>query len=471
MDLMGRSFILLAILLLGSHGCSREPAEQPDRLEHIRETGVLQVITRSSPTTYYTDANGPAGMEYELARQFADELGVELQMIVARGAGDIEPILQNGRADLAAAGLAATELRRQKLRFGPTYLEIRQQLVYRPGTRKPDSLAELDGRLGVVTGSALEERLQQLQTEHAELQWTSYRNKSQQELLEMVANGELDYTVANANEIAHARRYYADVAVAFDLSEALEVAWALAADDDPSLYEAVQHFFEAQRASGQLAELRERYQGTIREFDYVDTRTFLQRIAERLPRYRADFRAAADAEGFDWRLLAAVAYQESHWDPDALSPTGVRGMMMLTRTTAERVGVDDRTDAQQSIHGGARYLREVVGKFPERIPEPDRLWLALAAYNIGFGHLEDARRLTEARGGDPDRWADVRDHLPLLSQKKWYTQTRYGYARGREPVQFVRNVRGYYAVLTWLDDQRNNSLRPLAPPQIISPVL
>ncbi len=469
---MRRLPILLAILLLGSSGCSREPPEQLNRLEHIRATGVLQVITRSGPTTYYTGANGPAGMEYELARRFAEELGVKLDMTVALGAGDIVPILQNGRADLAAAGLAATELRSHKLRFGPTYLEIRQQLVYRPGTRKPDSLAELDGTLGVVSGSALEERLQQLQAEHPDLQWTSYRNKSQQALLEMVASGELDYTAANSNEIAYARRYYADVAVAFDLSEPLGVAWALAADNnDPSLYEAVQRFFEELRASGQLAELREHHQEYIREFDYVDTRTFLQRIAERLPRYRADFRAAADAEGFDWRLLAAVAYQESHWEPDALSPTGVRGMMMLTRTTAERVGVDDRTDAQQSIHGGARYLREIVGKIPERIPEPDRLWLALAAYNIGFGHLEDARRLTEARGGDPDRWADVRNHLPLLSQKKWYTQTRHGYARGREPVQFVRNVRGYYAVLTWLDDQRNNSLRPLAPPQIISPVL
>lgn len=468
---MCRLPILLAILLLGSNGCSREPPERLDRLEHIRETGVLQVITRSSPTTYYTGTNGAAGMEYELARRFADELGVELQMIVALSAGDIVPMLQNGRVDLAAAGLAATELRSRKLRFGPAYLEIRQQLAYRPGTRKPDSLAELDGTLGVVTGSALEEHLQQLQTEYPDLQWSDYRNKSQQELLEMVARGELDYAAADSSEIALAQRYYADVAVAFDLSGTLDVAWALADDDDPSLYGAIQHFFEEQRATGRIAKLQERYQGYIREFNYVDTRTFLQRIAKRLPRYRTDFRAAADAEGFDWRLLAAVAYQESHWDPDALSPTGVRGMMMLTQTTAERVGIDDRTDAQQSIQGGARYLREVVGKIPARIPKPDHLWLALAAYNIGFAHLEDARRLTEAQGGDPDRWADVRDYLPLLSQKKWYTQTRHGYARGREPVQFVRNIRGYYAVLTWLDEQRSNGLRPLAPPQIISPVL
>ena len=149
-----------------------------------------------------------------------------------------------------------------------------------------------------------------------------------------------------------------------------------------------------------------------------------------------------------------MGYQESHWNPDAVSPTGVRGIMMLTEATARQLGVEDRVDPRQSIFGGARYLRRIKRKIPERIAEPDRTWLALAAYNIGFGHLEDARILTQANGGDPDRWEDVREHLPLLADPKWHTRTRHGYARGGQPVHYVENIRYYYDVLLWLDERQ-----------------
>lgn len=457
---------LIAILLTGISACSQKPQNQ---LEHVQETGVLQVISRNSPTSYYIGADGPAGLDYDLAARFADYLGVELKIIVPVSTGDIVPMLRHGRADMAAAGLAVTELRNQQLIFGPAYMQLRQQLIYRPGNGRPDSIDDLDGQLGVAAGSALEERLTELQREHPQLQWTAYANKPQQELLEMVAHGELDYTVANSNEAAYAQRYYARIGVAFDISEDLDVAWAFRQGIDKSLHLAAQLFFAELDKTNTIAELEERYYGYIRQFDYVDAQTFLDRIVERLPNYLPTFKTAAEAEGFDWQLLAALSYQESHWDPDAQSPTGVRGMMMLTQPTAERVGVDDRTDPYQSITGGARYLREVVDRMPERIPYPDRLWLALAAYNVGFGHLEDARILTEAAGANPDRWADVREYLPLLSQKQWYEQTTHGYARGREPVQFVRNIRGYYEVLAWLGDQRRVLAMPL--PQIESPVL
>ncbi len=457
---------LIAILLTGISACSQKPQ---NRLEHIQETGVLQVISRNSPTSYYIGAEGPAGLDYDLAARFADYLGVELKIIVPVSTSDIVPMLRHGRADMAAAGLAVTELRSQQLIFGPAFMQLHQQLIYRPGNGRPASIDDLDGQLGVAAGSALEDRLTELQREHPQLQWTAYANKSQQELLEMVAHGELDYTVANSNEAAYAQRYYARIGVAFDISEDLDVAWAFRQGTDKSLHLAAQLFFAELGKTNAIAELEERYYGYIRQFDYVDAQTFLDRIVERLPDYLPTFKTAAAAEGFDWQLLAALSYQESHWDPHAQSPTGVRGMMMLTQPTAERVGVDDRTDPYQSIIGGARYLREVIDRMPERIPYPDRLWLALAAYNVGFGHLEDARILTEAAGANPDRWADVREYLPLLSQKQWYEQTTHGYARGREPVQFVRNIRGYYEVLAWLGDQRRVLAMPL--PQIESPVL
>jgi membrane-bound lytic murein transglycosylase F len=157
----------------------------------------------------------------------------------------------------------------------------------------------------------------------------------------------------------------------------------------------------------------------------------------------------------DWRLLAAIGYQESHWNPDASSYTGVRGVMMLTRRTANQLGVSDRLNPEQSIEGGARYFLRLRGRIPNQIREPDRSWMALAAYNLGMGHLEDARVLTKKQGGDPDRWEDISQRLELLSQQQWHQQTRYGYARGFEAKQYVENIRSYYEILIWMDTQNH----------------
>src|SRR5690606_27155282 len=183
---------------------------------------------------------------------------------------------------------------------------------------------------------------------------------------------------------------------------------------------------------------------------YVGSRAFVRHFEARLPLYRDLFKAAAEATGTDWRLLAAMAYQESHWNPEATSPTGVRGMMMLTERTADMMGVKDRLDAAESIMGGARYFKRVLGKIPERIPEPDRSWLAVAAYNVGFGHLEDARILTESQGGDPDDWTAVRERLPLLSEEEWHRRVPRGYAPGGQAVTYVDNVQQYYELLMWM---------------------
>ena len=177
--------------------------------------------------------------------------------------------------------------------------------------------------------------------------------------------------------------------------------------------------------------------------------TFFHHTKNRLPKLIPIFKQAAATHELDWRLIAAISYQESHWNPKAVSPTGVRGLMMLTQNTAKQLGIKNRRDPVQSTEGGARYFVRMKGKIPDRITEPDRSWLALAAYNIGYGHLEDARVITERKGGNPDRWADIRDSLPLLEKKEWYKKTRYGYARGREAALYVRNIRNYYDLLNW----------------------
>ena len=209
-------------------------------------------------------------------------------------------------------------------------------------------------------------------------------------------------------------------------------------------------FFAALKGEGRLAQILDRYYGKTDGFDYLQSRDFMTHIQTRLPAYRDWFQQAAAEVGVDWRLIAAIGYQESQWDPSATSPTGVRGLMMLTEETARGLEIADRLDPKSSIFGGARYIVSVREMIPERIPEPDRTWMALAGYNVGFGHLEDARILTQMHGKNPDRWEDVREHLPLLTQERWYTKVKRGYARGWEPVRFVQNIQTYMAILDWV---------------------
>ncbi len=446
---------LLACLALTA--CGR-PASL---LEEVKSSGELVVATRNSPTTYYEGPNGPTGLEYDLARLFAEELGVRLRLEIPQNFSAILPMVIRGDVHLAAAGLTITEARRKLVRFGPSYQSITPQLVYRQGMPRPKSLDDLEGILEVVAGSSHEERLRELKKTHPNLVWRSNAQLESEELLALVWEQVIDYTIADSNEFRLNQRFYPELRVAFDIDEPEQLAWAFAHGDDNSLFDAARAFFNRIRADGTLAQLIERHYGHVQNFDYVGTRLYLRHIQQRLPQFIDLFQQAARDTGLDWRLLAAIGYQESHWRPKARSPTGVRGIMMLTLDTMRHLGLDDRLDPEQSILGGARYIALMHDKVPERIPEPDRTWMALAAYNVGFGHLEDARRLTQANGGNPDRWMDVKKALPLLAKKKWYTQTRYGYARGHEAVRYVENIRSYYDILVWYTEQnREPDTRP-----------
>lgn len=218
------------------------------------------------------------------------------------------------------------------------------------------------------------------------------------------------------------------------------------------MFQAAESFFRNAQTNGLLSEVRERFYGHLGQLNYVGAKRFQRQTDKKLDKYDDLFQAAADQHNLDWRLLAAMSYQESHWNPRAKSFTGVRGMMMLTRRTAKELGVRNRLDPKQSIDGGAAYLVKLRKRLPKEIHEPDRTWMALAAYNVGYGHLTDARKLAKKDGGDNSRWMDVKNYLPLLSQKRYYKQTRHGYARGNEPVSYVQNIRRYFDVLVWNDN-------------------
>lgn len=440
-----RAALIVALaLLLGT--CSRAPSV----LEQIRAAGVLRVVTRNSPTAYYLGVRGPEGPEYELAAGFARWLGVRAEFTVARsGAAALAEVVRN-RAHVAAAGIVATEYRGRYVTFGPVYQRIRQHVIQHVLAPAPSSLEDLRGkRIEVIARSTHAASLRAAAAADPALRFREVSGVDQLDLFARVSNGEVEYTVADSTEFSLARHFHPDLRVAFDLADSEDIAWALNLRDD-SLQPLVQRYFSQLEADGTLAGILERYYSVAERFDYVQSLGFVRDVRERLPDLRPYFEEAANDTKFDWRLLAAIGYQESKWRPDAVSFTGVRGIMMLTHDAAARVGVADRTDPRDSILGGARYLVEVRDKIPARISEPDRTWLALAGYNVGFGHLEDARILTQRHGGDPDKWIQVREHLPKLAQERWYAQTRRGYARGWEPVTFVENIRIYMRMLVWM---------------------
>lgn len=455
-----RLFLVLLALLIS--GCDLFPQSH---LQRVQEKGILQVLTRNSATTFYEGPFGPTGLEYDLAAGFAEFLGVKLKIETPDTLSRILVDIQGGNADLAAAGLTVTEERKARINFGPSYQRITPQLVYRIGTASPRNLDGLNGNLEVVAKSSHAEKLKSLQDEYPNLTFEENSELESQQLLDLVWEQLIDYTVADSNEVAMTRRFYPELRVAFDISPPVPLAWAFPPGEDRSLIEKAEEYFAALQESGELDQLLEHYYGYVSDFDYVGTRRYMKHIEQRLPSYRGWFREAANQTGEDWRLLAAIGYQESHWDPEAVSPTGVRGIMMLTRNTMQHMGIEEsRLDARASINGGARYFARIRNRIPKRIREPDRTWMALAAYNVGFGHLEDARILAQGAGANPDRWVDVKKYLPLLSQKKWYKKTRYGYARGREPVRYVENIRSYYDILVWMTDRE-------IPPVPASPAL
>lgn len=449
---------LLGYLLIFSASLFFTACSEPiSLLEEVKKDGLLYVATRNSATTYYEAADGKAGLEYDLARRFAEELGVELKLITPSNLADIMSMVSRSEVHFAAAGLTITEPRKHWVRFSPSYQDITQQLVYRMGNKRPRKIDDLRGKhLEVVANSSHVDQLEDLQAAHPELSWMENAELGSDELLNLVWEQVIDVTIADSNEVALNQRFYPELKVAFDISESQPLAWAFPKSADDSLYNAANNFITRMKKSGELDTLIDRYYGHIDKFNYVGTRTYIKHVHKRLPKYQPLFERAAKENELDWRLLAAIGYQESHWNPDARSPTGVRGIMMLTLPTAEYIGIKDRIDPAQSISGGAQYLLNLKGRIPKRIQDPDRTWFALAAYNVGLGHLEDARIITQIRGGNPDVWTDVKESLPLLSNKKWYRKTKHGYARGREPVHYVENIRSYYDILTWFGEQNKN---------------
>ena len=422
----------------------------------IQERGKLVVGTINHPISYFINGEGESGLEYELSKAFASYLNVELEMRPMESTDTLFDALDEHKIDIAAANLFYQTDKAEHFQLGPSYYSASWQLAYRKGENRPHSLAQINDTLVIPESSELVQILKDAQLKHPKLRWRVDKKLTQEELLLQVAEGKIAYTLANSLDISATQQIKPQIAVAFDLTDEMSVHWYLSNNSSNELQSALLDFMNTAIDSGLIANIEEKYFNHFRQFDYVDTKSYLNSIEAILPKFEPLF--TKHKGNLDWRLLAAIAYQESHWNPDATSPTGVRGMMMLTKDTAERMKITDRTDPEQSIKAGSEYLHWLIEQIPDSINNDDRIWFALAAYNMGLGHLLDARRLTKSLGGNADNWLDVKKNLPLLAEKRYYTNLKYGYARGYEAVQYVENIRRYMnSIMNYYRVQQNQS--------------
>ena len=427
--------------------CSGE-SDVVENLVVPAESGILKVATRNGSTTYYLDRHeNPAGPEFALITDYASDRGWVVEWTMFDSTSEVINALNKNSVHLAAAGLTHSKLRDEKYTWGGAHTEVTEQLVchrdHRPLPGSFEDLSEVE--IVLTDDSSYVDTVSTIQAEYPAVQ---FRQNSQttELILTAVAEKDIQCTVADANIVKIMRRHFPNLEVAMDLTDGRNLGW-YASNKSKSVAEDAHEWMNSADGDTAIGRMENRYYSYISEFDFVDMRALNRSIDKQLPRFMDEFEMAEEKTGMPADLLAALAYQESHWDPKAVSPTGVRGIMMLTKATAEELGVENRTDAEQAIDGGARYLADRHSRLPESIPEPDRTYLALASYNIGRGHLLDARELARELGKNPDSWSDMREVLPLKADKRYYPSTRYGYARGYEPVHYVQRIRNYRDVI------------------------
>lgn len=442
---MRRFCCLLVLVTVALSGCSA-------RLDPPEQRGELVVAVRNTPGYYQENDASGSGFEHDLAQLFGRDLGVKTRFVVTRDHAELLKLLRQGKVHFAAVSVAndaALTKPADDLRYSSPLREADQLLVQNTDSIPLDEPGDIKGKtIEVLAGSPQETALLAMNGGQPPFKLVAQTGITEVDLLERVSQHKSELAATDASHFAIAQNYFPNLQVAQKIPGSVSFAWAFAQDADPALFQKAQAFIERIRQDGTLARISDRYFGHIRRINRIGISDFLQRITTLLPHYRRDFQAAQQVSGIDWRLLAALAYQESGWDPLATSFTGVRGMMMLTDDTADRMHVGNRLDPKESIAAGAKYLADLIDELPTEVKQPDRTWLALAAYNLGQGHMNGARAIAVGLKRDPDSWYEMKKVLPLMARQKYYERLKSGRARGGEAVIMVENVRTFYDILT-----------------------
>jgi membrane-bound lytic murein transglycosylase F len=464
-----RRYLLLLAGLALAVGLALLPViRAPGPLPPPQASNELVVMVRPGPAFYFTGPDGAlTGFDVELARKFATEKKLALRFTLADTAAQVLAAVANEEAHIGAGGLyRPLSLARTPTAIAPAeagtpstaatvpdvawtshVASSAPVLIYNSDGYKPANWAALNGEtVAFVPDEGFAYEIHTVRIANPEIKWDALAQPSVASLISQVSDGTIGYAIVGSISASLARNIYLDFDVAFAAGGKRDIAWAVP-PRFADLRKDLDAFIARLRRDGTLARLADRYMPDPRQIQRIDAGLLQEKIRTVLPQYKSMFHEAQEKSGVEWRLLAAIAYQESQWDPSATSATGVRGIMQITEDTARHLGLSNLMDPSQSVVAAARYVRDLKAKLPARIQEPDRTWLALAAFNIGLGHLEDARILAQQQKLNPDLWSDVKKVLPLLALPEYYQNAKLGYARGGMPVAFVDRVRGYYDVL------------------------
>jgi membrane-bound lytic murein transglycosylase F len=418
-------------------GCGRLPPPE--------ESGELVVGVLDDPVHYQAQgADGEeSGFERDLIFAFAAELNLPARIVLAKNPAQLNALLDNGKVHFAAA---APVLAESPFRYTTPLREARLLIVQHEDAIPLEEPFDLVGHpIAVLAGGAADGALRGLAVT-APLTVDAVDKGNDIDLLARVAERRSEAAATDSAHFDVAANFFPDLVEAQEIPGKVAYAWAFRAEDD-SLRAKAESFITQFRDTGRLARLHDRYFGHIKRINAKGAAKFIEDMRSLLPRYRQDFQRASAVTGIDWRVLAALSYQESHWNPLATSPTGVRGIMMLTEETADRMRVSNRLDPRESIMAGAKYLADLMDELAIEIRQPDRLWLTLAAYNLGMGHLNGARQFAVGMKRDATSWYDMKTVLPLMARPEYYARLKSGRARGGEAVILVENVRTYYDIL------------------------
>ena len=416
----------------------------PLPVENSRE---LVVLTRAGLTTYTVDSQGGAGgFEYDLVREFAKDQGLKIRIISTADDTDLLTRLKQGEGHLAVAWSSPAE--DPEIRSSTPYFQSSNLIVTHEASLPLRTAKQLNKRtVHVIAGSRQERSLQKMRKRVSSLSIAAVQDTNELALMEGAASRRFEAILISDAAFKIGGNFYPELQDAMELGVKQPIVWLFAPEVSPEFLVKANDFLARMASSGELDRLKDRYFGHVDRLTTDDVSIFIEQMRNTLPQYRPLFQEAQIQTGIDWRLLAALAYQESRWEPLATSPTGVRGIMMLTADTADSLRVRNRLDPAQSIRAGAQYLSDLRDSLPAEIREPDRLWLALAAYNLGMGHLNGARYLAKTLGADPDSWYEMKKVLPLLAKPQYYKRLKSGKGRGGEAVIMTENIRVYADIL------------------------
>ena len=418
-----------------------------DDLTGIKNRQVLRVLTRNNAATYFVWRGQFLGFEYDLMKRFADTHGLHLEMVVPNRWGDLIPTLNAGGGDLIAASMTITDARRkQGVEFTSPYNLVTEELVGRASEPELKDAKDLAGRTVVIRkSSSYWSTMQQLIDDGIDFRLEAAPdNMETEEIISRVASGEYDLTVSDSHILSVELIWRSDIKPVLTLNGPVAHGWAVR-EDSPKLLAALNEFLEK--------EYRGRFYNYVYGKYFKNSDRILDHVASHqehaakgnISPYDAQVQKYAEEYGFDWALIVAQMYQESRFDPQAESWAGARGLMQILPTTGELFGVQDLHAVDTSIHTGVRYLAWLQERFEPDLTVQDRMWFTLAAYNAGLGHVRDARILARKMGWNPDRWFNNVDRaMLLLSRRSFYQLATHGYARGKETVDYVRQIRDRY---------------------------